>query len=475
MKKNYTILFTVSFIFVCQFLSAQSIDFRNRYKKQYVAYQISKLKSTNKSVVVCDSVLQFNYSATDSIQTHRTINRFDSVANQIASITYRWDTINHLWIDTMKNDFIITNNKCTESIVSLWNPKKNKWVTKEKDDYTFDANNFIYQDIYSLWDSTNNVWVNNSKYIYKDNAQRYDTIYEGYRWDKTIPGWLITQRDSITYNSAGKETLHISYALSYPSTSLSGLSKTVKTYNQSNQLVETITYNWDSKGLKWILYTKEDLLYDQNGLHANGTSEVYSASVSVWTKVGETEYTFDSLGNQTSYIYSQWDSYFSRWMPVGKSEQAFNSNGQQIMDAQYQYIIGIIYGTYKTVITLDANNLTSKGIYYTWNSNTNSWVPNMKNYYYNSAHSISDSLTEIPLQNAKVLVYPNPAKNQLTISTQTDNASITIYNYLGEILTSQKTNTDKTIISLEPFTAGIYFVSITVGTTTVIKKITVVK
>ena len=63
-----------------------------------------------------------------------------------------------------------------------------------------------------------------------------------------------------------------------------------------------------------------------------------------------------------------------------------------------------------------------------------------------------------------IFVYPNPAKDQLTLDLGTNNlknASVKVLDLLGKTLTHQKVSSNKTTISLNGLRQGIYLVKFT--------------
>ena len=77
-------------------------------------------------------------------------------------------------------------------------------------------------------------------------------------------------------------------------------------------------------------------------------------------------------------------------------------------------------------------------------------------------------------------IYPNPATTNLTIEiqntgTKNQDASVKIFNALGQKLYSSLTKNSKTEIDISGYASGIYFVEIKTNGNTIVKKVSVIK
>ncbi len=70
-------------------------------------------------------------------------------------------------------------------------------------------------------------------------------------------------------------------------------------------------------------------------------------------------------------------------------------------------------------------------------------------------------------------VYPNPATNYITVSTEVETGTIRILNLLGQEMSTHEISSKLTGIDITDLGEGIYFVSIESGTMKITKKIKV--
>ena len=71
-----------------------------------------------------------------------------------------------------------------------------------------------------------------------------------------------------------------------------------------------------------------------------------------------------------------------------------------------------------------------------------------------------------------MMIYPNPTKDNLTISAE-NMTRITITNTLGQVILDQQVSSDNEMINMSQYEAGVYTVSITTENGVAVERITV--
>lgn len=111
---------------------------------------------------------------------------------------------------------------------------------------------------------------------------------------------------------------------------------------------------------------------------------------------------------------------------------------------------------------------------YTWQVNRNPFIdyPNLADYIWgaNAGQQWFSNLSTTSFNNSKIVLYPNPTKDNFTISGISDETLITVYNVLGSKMLEQ-TITQETTFNITAFNSGIYFVRILSNGLTIERKI----
>jgi len=73
---------------------------------------------------------------------------------------------------------------------------------------------------------------------------------------------------------------------------------------------------------------------------------------------------------------------------------------------------------------------------------------------------LAQVITSINAKKSNISIYPNPSNGVFTISGIEVNASINIYNAIGELVKSIQSTDNNTTVDLSDYSNGIYFIKI---------------
>ena len=160
---------------------------------------------------------------------------------------------------------------------------------------------------------------------------------------------------------------------------------------------------------------------------------------------------------------------------------AVRYNGLNVVNGNpNENIIGQI-GDLTTLLTWNHSDpkddfeLNRNNYIYTWQVNRNPFIdyPDLADYVFgaNFGQTWFAPLSTTTFDVAKVVLYPNPANNQFSISGIDSESSIEIYNSLGSKVFEDYFNANKQFNI--NFSSGIYFAKITTNTITITKKLVI--
>ena len=186
------------------------------------------------------------------------------------------------------------------------------------------------------------------------------------------------------------------------------------------------------------------------------------------------DFEFELFYNQDSVIYkveASQLSYLGDSIVKTKTDgliRTFDTDGKPMED--YLYTINFTPSeNYKTIYNYDnERNILSEIKYSVSDSSDVGYPVEKKYYFYKSTSKISQ------YNKNTIAVFPNPAHTQFTV-TNAENATITMYNLVGQKVKQVVGKTENTIIHTTDLPAGMYILKVENGNGVVTKKVQVVK
>ena len=454
---------------------------------------------------------------------------------------YTWNPIVEQWIGDRLDSAILDDGIVKFSYSSYSVDQNNNWIFSNKREnehfYYLDSTKtisdyFIYQSddqTYKHRTRTINVSDKDGQLIYRERHRDKDdvlqpesrTLYfrnengqlelrEEYEYQVEGEVWELQEYQEYQYNFYGKIILREIHKWDQASGAVIPYSKRESAYS-GDQISQTINYSWNK-------------------------------SSDVWQQETKRSYTFDENDNLTESIESEWDANDLEWVLKSRTIREYDENGFEILEAEFE--TGIVDGQQETEIERQENEYEIDGkilLYYSskryrWDddlqkligtfgsvtqSNTsgtvrqyvsidfdttsNEWYPQSVNYYYtsntpakdemnpdtvyiNDTVFISDNSTDtlfftdtvfiadtvfIPdstnkLTNAgftgeltrEVQLYPNPAKNYINIEMPSSEGRLEIWSLQGRKIFEQSLTRSNERIQIQHLKPGMYAVFI---------------
>lgn len=288
----------------------------------------------------------------------------------------------------------------TEYLLKYWNYTNAEWVNSEYTTYSY-LDGYDYEDeiITQEWNATSESWVNSE-------AEYYD--YTGSEY------WQIAMKTWNTDSSAWQKDMLIQ----------------ITWYDQSTGIITEIDKEWNEDSAKYINSEKYVYTYNSNQKISQIQYLAWNADDAEWIEVEEVEYSYTD-DNITEYIYFEYSTE-GKAISGEKYDQEFDSDGNA------------------TCIIISE-----------WNKDDQEWVYDEKyEYYYANNVAISD----VEQTNIECL-YSNPYQtgNPITVdlNTEPENCVVNLFDYTGKKVYTQTLQTSGTFEIQETFQTGMYIMTIT--------------
>lgn len=397
----------------------------------------------------------------NKLKSHVNVNKNPNDVSINNVLKQRLDSI--ISVDTIQNNQ--TNNIRYSKNVFIYDSNGNNTLTQEyekdtlgnwkiitKSDYSFDGAGNLLNDIFSYVNLNSTGWINSTKNEYTYNVNGQNTQEINYNWDTNLNQWKLQNKNELTYDNNGKKLQQLNFSWDSNVNQWNLTSKSDYFYNGLN-CIQILNSAWDSTANQWVANSKNDYTYNLNGKVTQKLYSQWDTNSTQWTASYKTEYVYDSNDNVIQEFGSNWNSIVGQWDTSNKYEITYNNNfsfNQLLLPTSTrQYYDNINY--YEHMVTeYRVFNLDSNGFW------ENSWLAN----FYYSEQNIN-ALNAI--EKLGVKIYPNPAKNYLTINLNNNANHILfeLFNLQGERLIS-KTIGKKETINIEHLSNGFYLYSLTV-------------
>ena len=397
------------------------------------------------SIIVLDSI--YHYSGESDIfgftLQSRIVNLYESNGNlaeateSILGGTTDW----HKYKSDYYTYDIKRNVSEHQHVDWYWESDTNEYERYYRIVFSYDSNGNITEAIHYMWDGYAN-WVEQSRDEYMYNAKGYLIEKKtGLEWNSDINEFECREsRDVYAYDADENLTLEIQYKLDYEYDELLEDQLIDYEYDTNNFVVEELLFRWDKESHVWENWSRESFVNDINGQLSEVFHYEWIYNFNEMVMRYRDVYTYDTEGQltvRTTYSPNKetntWEYYYSHWPMAGRSGGRF----------EYHYDV---YGN------------IAEGTFSFWDSKTADWKGIYQHKYF-----WSEFATKIRASSADhtCTIYPNPAKDMITIETDNpEQQSIEIASLNGQLIHSTELDGHTHQIDLSSFQKGVYFITI---------------
>ena len=163
---------------------------------------------------------------------------------------------------------------------------------------------------------------------------------------------------------------------SYQAGSFRRFGKYEYTYDTSGNLTSYLYYIFN----RTVPSNKYDITYDADGNETLRMSYFWNTDTQSFVPIIKVESTYDDKGNKTFSIEYSWSNTSQSFDPNKKNENTYDSNGNQTLSINYSWntTTESFIPNDKNENTFDANGNETLRMSYSWNTDTQSFVPRSK-------------------------------------------------------------------------------------------------
>lgn len=404
-------------------------------------YNMYKTYDTHGNIM---TEMQANANTGDT--TERYVYTYDSQQRLTKEVYQLWNNGN--WVNAEQYYFEFDDqDNPTIWLHQIW--QGGNWVANNgaKYIYTYDINNNITEKIFQNWDNMNTTWKNSMKYIYTYDLNGYLTERVYQTWDDIFNVWA-------------------------------SMYKEIHTVSGSGVVNETIYQSWDNPNSTWVNQEKH-----ANILWHEWSGDVYESQIQSYTSlqwnsgIWENWYretiTYDAYGGSVNLM----ENYFNgNWMNATKETLTYDEHAYLTGDKVEFWTnnVWVIDHGFKNLLTYNNNDLVQK-INQNWDQFAQQWANSYKEEYSDFVNI--GGINSIPLQQAGLLLYPNPTSGIVNLEMNAPDEeiiSVTVMNATGQVVYDQRistTGSPEYKIDLVGCSKGIYFVKIDYARGTVTGKL----
>ena len=375
----------------------------------------------------------WNYTTQDwdTIPIARIISYYDDVHNLVQYLILSWHNDTHNWIDSLQFFYTYNaSNQVINLIQQSWQMDAyGNFSWMNVDNSTTEYNKLGQESIfnYQYWDNYNNIWVDSWKHdlTYDSNGNNtliLESYWDGSQW---IPGInFINEYDAYSHITSNPIQIW-DYNVNDWTNGFQYLYKYDTLGNNTSMLLQSWNFDegtWDNCLLKTLTYNKSNKI-------DNYLFQYWDPFSFAWYETQRGIYKYDTLGNNTCILGQDYNPYTNTWDESWQNSYTYNDQNKQISSSSLYF---------------DAN----LGIWYSGNTTKN------------AKFSLFDPITIKPTTVSRLEVFPNPARESVTILNNIPINQIKIFDMLGNAIFLQKYSQENVQLDITNLKSGEYLLNI---------------
>lgn len=287
------------------------------------------------------------------------------------------------------------------NLITSYTWSANQWVYGNKTENAFDANGNITEVITSMWD--NNAWVNFYRYLYTYDANnaRTSMTYQG--WNGTA--WENSSRYTYKNREDGKCKTSVYY--NWVDGKWFEADSNFYSYNAAGDMlvIQSFRYHHVESGYDedgWVRNSYVGYNYNENGQLIQRLAQAWYESTKMFVNNNKYDYEYDEKGDMSHHTYSYWSN--EAWKIQYSKDYVYNDAHLLTESIVQDCTSGTGVNSQKEEYTYDAEGNTLTEILYDWGGSD--WVKFSQSqyfYHYDGSEAI-DQINQRPIANSQKLI-----------------------------------------------------------------------
>lgn len=258
--------------------------------------------------------------------------------------------------------FYDNEGQSNESIGYQWLETESRWELQSRFLRTGTTENFITTFYY--WNTVLQEWTPTTQ-----TRASVPSDFESYEWDAATGDWVGTAKEYIINTAEGFEWFFDSWN---PFTqSWSYYSKTTYLTDQSDNVIEQISYRWINNA--WELRGRRQFSYDAEGRITEEVSAFWNVNTSSWQNESKATSAYTPLGLKTDYAQYQWEADENVWKGIWRTTSTYEDS-LRLSEAQYYWVNNSWKGNLQYLYAYNPDSTLAEIDYYSFDADLENWV-----------------------------------------------------------------------------------------------------
>jgi len=347
----------------------------------------------------------------------------------------------------------LSAQKYKTMIMQDW--EKDAWVNSMRSTNAFDGNGNLIREGSDMWNDTTKIWENSVLTTHTLNANATINFSITQMWMKETKTWKDAQKTIYTYD--GSKNLLTQKSQMFLGVVWMDLGILTNTYNNSNQLIQSIDQDYDLMTMQMKNTSKSTHTYNSDGTEYQTTSQIWGTSGS-WTNSNRSTFTYNSNKKISSIIFEEYKN--DAWLNEMKSAITYNSNGtiKETISQEWDIPTGAWKDLWKENYSYNADQTINQMVITEWKADLNNWENQSKLIY---TYDSSTFLDPEVATSDQIKVFPNPFQNEIFIQSESSvDSNIQLINSAGQIVRNINKSELLSTINLGSLRSGVYWLKL---------------